>query len=54
MIESNHIRENILPLIKEEGRMIDYYLVKGLLENTDKDIINELKKFQNEDRKSVV
>lgn len=49
MIENTYIRESILPLIKEKGRMIDYYLVKGLLENTDKDIMNELKKYQNED-----
>ena len=49
MIENTYIRERILPLIKEDGRMIDYYLVKGLLENTDKDIINELMKYQNKD-----
>lgn len=29
--------------------MLDYYLVKGLLVNTDKEIINELIKFQNDD-----
>jgi len=49
MIENKYIREIILPLIKVDGRMIDYYLVKGLIENTDKDIMNELIKFQNED-----
>jgi hypothetical protein len=49
MIENKHIREFILPLIKEEGRMIDFYLVKGLIENTDKEILNELQKFQNTD-----
>lgn len=49
MISNEFIRENILPDIKEKGRMIDYYLVKGLLQNTDKEIINELLKYQNED-----
>lgn len=49
MIDNNFIRSTILPLIKEKGRMIDYYLVKGLLENTDSFIIQELKKFQNDD-----
>ncbi len=49
MINNEFIRNNVLPNIKERGRMIDYYLVKGLLQNTDKEIINELLKYQNED-----
>ena len=49
MISNKFIRNNILPKIKKEGRMIDYYLVKGLIENTDKEIINELIKYQNND-----
>ena len=49
MISNDFIRNNILPDIKKKGRMLDYYLVKGFLENTDKEIINELIKFQNDD-----
>lgn len=49
MITNDFIRNNILPNIRKEGRMLDYYLVKGLLMNTDKEIINELIKFQNDD-----
>ncbi len=49
MIHNNLIRNSILPEIKEKGRMIDYFLVKGLIENTDKEIINELLKYQNSD-----
>lgn len=49
MISDKYIKDKILPSIKEEGRMLDYYLVKGLVENSDKEIINELKKFQNKD-----
>ncbi|KFZ27331.1 MAG: hypothetical protein KQ78_00381 [Candidatus Izimaplasma bacterium HR2] len=50
MIDNKLIRNKILPKVKEEGRMLDYYLVKGLIENTDKEIINELLKFQNDDK----
>ena len=50
MIDNKFIRNKILPKIKEEGRMLDYYLVKSLVENTDKEIINELLKFQNDDK----
>ncbi len=50
MIDNNLIRNKILPKVKEEGRMLDYYLVKGLIENTDKEILNELLKFQNDDK----
>ena len=50
MIDNKFIRNNILPKVKEEGRILDYYLIKGLIENTDKEIINELLKFQNDDK----
>lgn len=49
MIDNKFIRSDILPKIKSKGRMLDYFLVKGLLQNTDKDIIIELLKFQNDD-----
>lgn len=49
MIQNKYIRDMILPKLKKKGRRIDYYLVKGLLENTDAEILKELVKYQNED-----
>ncbi|MBN2539948.1 MAG: hypothetical protein JXB08_00325 [Bacilli bacterium] len=40
---------DILSLIQVQGRMIDYYLLKNLFEGQTVNIIQELKKYQNED-----
>ena len=49
MISKNLIYDKILPLVKDKGRLLDYYLIKSLFGNKDIEIINELKKFQNKD-----
>ncbi len=49
MIDKEYVYKNVLPLIKEQGRMIDYYLVKSLFENVDDSLIEELLKYQNKD-----
>jgi len=49
MINREFVYGNVLPLIREKGRMIDYYLVKSLFENVDDELIIELKKYQNKD-----
>lgn len=49
MINKQFVYDKVLPLIKEKGRKIDYLLIQQLFENKDKEIIEELKKYQNED-----
>lgn len=49
MISKEFVYDKVLPLVKEKGRMIDYYLIKSLFENVDKEILKELKTYQNED-----
>ena len=49
MISKEYIYDKVLPLIKDKGRMLDYYLIQSLFENKDKEIINELMKYQNKD-----
>ncbi len=49
MIDKKFIYENVLPLIEEKSRMLEYYMIQSLFENKDKEIISELKKYQNED-----
>lgn len=49
MIDKKYVYENVLPYVKEKGRKIDYYLIENLFVNKDKEIIEELKRFQNKD-----
>lgn len=49
MIDKKFIYDEVLPLVKTKGRMIDYYLIQSLFENKDEEIIDELTKFQNLD-----
>lgn len=49
MIQKEFVYEKVLPLVKEKGRMLDYYLIKSLFENVDNELSNEFKKYQNDD-----
>ena len=49
MISKEFVYDKVLPLVKEKGRMIDYYLIMSLFENVDDEIIHELKQYQNKD-----
>ena len=49
MISKQFIYDEVLPLVKEKARMLDYYLIQSLFENQDKKIVEELKKYQNKD-----
>jgi hypothetical protein len=49
MIDKIFVYEKILPLIEEKGRMIDVLLIQNLFENKEQEIIDELRKYQNED-----
>ena len=49
MISKEFIYDEVLPLIKEKSRMLDYYLIQSLFENKDNEIVSELKKYQNQD-----
>lgn len=49
MISKELIYNSVLPLVKEKTRMLDYYLIQSLFENRDKEIMEELKKYQNID-----
>lgn len=49
MISKQFVYDTVLPLVKEKGRMIDYYLIMSLFENVDEELIDELKKYQNKD-----
>lgn len=49
MISKEFIYDRVLPLVQEKSRMLDYYLIKSLFENQDEEIIQELKKYQNDD-----
>lgn len=49
MIDKQFIYENVLPLVKEKSRLLEYYLIKSLFENVDENIIEELRKYQNKD-----
>lgn len=44
-----YIYLTVLPYIKEKARKIDALLIESLFENKDKEIVNELSKYQNED-----
>ena len=49
MISKQFIYMNVLPLVKEKSRMLEYYLIMSLFENVDSNVLEELKKFQNSD-----
>lgn len=49
MISKEFIYEEVLPLVKEKSRLLEYFLIQSLFENKDKEIIKELKKYQNID-----
>ena len=49
MISKEFIYEKVLPHIKDNARMLEYYLIQSLFENKDEEIIEALKSFQNED-----
>jgi hypothetical protein len=50
MINKEFIYDKVLPYIKNECRYLDYLLIQNLFENKEKDIVEELKKYQNEDK----
>lgn len=49
MISNNRIKEEVLPLMLQKTRKLEYYLVKSIIENVDQELLQELLKFQNED-----
>lgn len=49
MISKKFIYDEVLPLVKEKSRLLDYYLIQSLFENKDELIIEELLKYQNPD-----
>jgi hypothetical protein len=49
MISKEFIYNDVLPLVKEKGRILDYYLIQSLFENKDNEIVEELNKYQNLD-----
>jgi hypothetical protein len=49
MIDKHFIYQQVLPLIKEKGRLLDYYLIENLFENKEQHIIHELKQYLNKD-----
>ncbi len=49
MITKEFVYNNVLPLVKEKGRHIDYLLIKSLFENVDDELIKALLQYQNKD-----
>lgn len=50
MINKEFVYNNVLPIIKEKGRIIDVLLIQNLFENKELEIIEELRKYQNSDK----
>jgi hypothetical protein len=49
MIDNDYIKHKILPIMSHKGRKLEYYLIKNMIGNYEKDLLNELLQFQNED-----
>lgn len=49
MINKDFVYSKVLPLVKEKGRTIDYFLIKSVFENQDTELVEELKNYQNSD-----
>lgn len=49
MIDKAFVYDNVIPLIEQKGKLIDVLLIKSLFEDKQQEIIDELKKYQNED-----
>jgi hypothetical protein len=49
MINKDFVYEKVIPLIKEKGKQIDVLLIQNLFEDKQEEIVEELKKYQNDD-----
>lgn len=49
MINKEFVDTKIIPIIEEKGKPIDVLLIQNIFENNEKDLIAELRTYQNED-----
>ena len=49
MISKEFIEQQVVPKVTQRGRRIDVLLIQSLFENKDKEILEELAKYQNKD-----
>lgn len=49
MISKKYVYDTILPYVKANSRMLEYYMIRSMFENVDEYIIDELRKYQNPD-----
>lgn len=49
MIDKTFVYEKVIPLIEQKGKKIDVLLIQNLFEDKAQEIVEELKKYQNED-----
>ena len=49
MIKKSFVYEKVIPLIQEKGKQIDVLLLRSLFEDVEKEIVEELRQYQNDD-----
>ncbi|MBN2605227.1 MAG: hypothetical protein JXR62_05300, partial [Bacilli bacterium] len=49
VLSNEFLKKNLLTKMWDESRKLEYYLLLRFLEDTDQEIVNELKKYQNDD-----
>lgn len=49
VLSNEFLKKNLLTKMWDESRKLEYYLLLSFLEDTDQEIVNELKKYQNDD-----